>query len=70
MDGQKQEFLTEKQVAALTKIALQTLRNARCQGKGIPFSKLGPGRKSSVRYLLADVLEFMESHKVVPPKVQ
>jgi hypothetical protein len=69
MDSPKPQYLTEKEVSALTKIGLQTLRNARCAGKGIPWTKLGLGKRSSVRYSLQDVLEFMESHRVVPPKV-
>jgi hypothetical protein len=62
-------YLTEKEVAQLTKRAVQTLRNERCQGKGIPWLKLGPGKRSSVRYLWEDVVAFMEHHRVTPPNV-
>lgn len=55
-------FLTETQVAKLTGISLSKLRQDRYRSKGIPYSKIG----QSVRYLLSDVLAFMESHKVVP----
>jgi len=54
------EFLTEKQVSAITKIALSTLRNHRFMGIGIPYYKLG----KSVRYNLEDVEKYMDSHKI------
>jgi hypothetical protein len=69
MENQKHQYLTEREVSALTRISLQTLRNERCKGKGIPYVKLGTSRRSSVRYCLEDVLAFMESHRVVPPEV-
>jgi hypothetical protein len=63
------EYLTEREVAKLTRRALQTLRNERCKGKGIPWIKLGSSKRASVRYALDDVLGYMERHKVVPPKI-
>ncbi len=59
MDSPKQ-YLTEKEVAQITRMALSTLRNDRSCGRGLPYIKVG----RSVRYDLADVIEFMESHKV------
>lgn len=56
------QYLNEKQVSSITGIALQSLRNARFKGCGIPYCKL----KRSVRYSLDDVIEYMEGHKVVP----
>jgi hypothetical protein len=41
---------------------LQTLANERHQGRGLPYYKVG----SSVRYKLADVIRFMERHRVDP----
>jgi hypothetical protein len=55
MECQKQQYLTEKEVSQLTRRALQTLRNERCKGIGIPWVKLGPGKRSSIRYSLDDV---------------
>jgi hypothetical protein len=56
----KVKYLTEKQVAGITGRALQTLRNERFLGRGIPYVKVG----RSVRYSLEDVVEFMESRKI------
>jgi len=54
------KYLNEREVAELTSRSLSTLRNERSLGLGIPYSKVG----RSVRYSLADVVEFMEAHKV------
>ena len=56
------QYLTEKQVAKLTGIAVQTLRNQRCEGRGFPYVKIG----KSVRYPMTDVVGAMEAHKIVP----
>jgi hypothetical protein len=50
----------EREVAKITGLAVQTLRNYRFQRKGFPYSKVG----GSVRYRLDDILGFMESHKI------
>lgn len=54
------QYLTEKQVNKMTQRGLQTLRNDRFRGRGIPYVKLG----RSVRYLLDDVIAFMEARKI------
>jgi hypothetical protein len=56
------KFLTPRQVNEMTGIALQTLANARHRRRGIPYSKIG----ASIRYSLADVVNFMESHRIDP----
>ena len=56
------QWVNEKQVSALTGISLSTLRKYRLWGKGPAYSKIG----RSVRYALADVQEYMESHRVQP----
>jgi len=56
------KYLNEKAVADLTGISTGTLRRDRFMGQGIPYCKLG----RSVRYNMADVLTYMESHKVNP----
>jgi phage terminase Nu1 subunit (DNA packaging protein) len=56
----EQKWVTEKKVSEITGRALPTLRNDRCKGKGIRYSKIG----RSVRYLMADVIQFMESRRV------
>lgn len=55
-------YLTEKEVAEMTGLSLSNLRNARFQGRGLPYVKVG----RSVRYSLTDVIDYMESRKVVP----
>ena len=55
-------YLNEVQVAEITGRALSTLRNERARGIGIPYYKIG----RSVRYNFKDVIQFMESHKIVP----
>ncbi|ACL06463.1 phage transcriptional regulator, AlpA [Desulfatibacillum aliphaticivorans] len=55
-------FITEKQVAQLTGLALSTLRNWRSKGAPPAYHKIG----RSVRYNLIDVLLFMESRRIYP----
>ena len=58
----KEVYLTEKEVAAITKDALSTLRNNRHVGRGLPYIK----RNRSVRYRLSDVIASMEGSRVDP----
>lgn len=53
-------YVTENEVADLTSLSVQRLRNDRFQQKGIPYVKIG----RSVRYNLEDVINFMESRKI------
>jgi hypothetical protein len=50
----------EKEVSRIIGRAVQTLRNERFRGQGIPYVKMG----RAVRYRLSDVIEFMENRKV------
>jgi hypothetical protein len=43
-------------------VAVQTLRNWRCQRKGPPYIKIG----RSVRYRVNDLLDYLENHRVDP----
>ena len=54
------KYIDEKQVFEITGRALQSLRNDRFLGRGIPYIKMG----RSVRYLLDDVVSFMEARKI------
>jgi hypothetical protein len=54
-------YLKEKEVSKITGFAVQTLRNDRYKGRGIPYIKRG----HSVRYSATDVIEYMESHKIM-----
>ena len=57
-------FLTEKEVARMTGLALSTLRNTRFQCRGLPYIKIG----RAVRYDLRDVVRYMESRKITPER--
>ena len=54
------QYINEKKVAQITDLSLQTLRNERHLGKGIPYCKRG----RSVRYRLDEVVAYMEARKV------
>ncbi len=56
------KYLDERQVAKITGRGVQTLRNERSLGKGIPYIKLD----RAVRYNYSDVIDFMERRKVQP----
>jgi hypothetical protein len=54
------KLLTERQVADRLGLCVQTLRNWRFQGRGIPYIKLG----SAVRYDEDDLIKTIENLKV------
>ena len=53
-------YVTEKEVSRITGRGVQTLRNDRHLGRGIPYCKIG----RSVRYKLDDVYDFMEQRRI------
>lgn len=53
-------YVDEREVSRIVGRAIQTLRNDRMNGQGIPYSKVG----RSVRYRLEDVVAFMERCKI------
>ena len=55
-------FINENDVSGITGLSVQTLRNWRFQGKGIPYVKAG----RSVRYQYQDVIAYMEERRVLP----
>lgn len=57
---QNTSYVTEKEVARITRRALPTLRNDRHLRRGIPYCKIG----RSVRYRLDDVIAYMEARKI------
>lgn len=57
----KTKYLNEKQVAGLTGMAVQTLRNWRHRGTGPSYVKLN----TTVRYSWQDVCAYMEGNKVI-----
>lgn len=54
------KYVNEKVVADITGYSVQTLRNDRHIGKGIPYTKRG----RSVRYRLDEVCRYMEDGKI------
>jgi len=56
----KKVYVSEQAVAEITGLAIQTLRNDRHLGRGIPYVKM----RRSVRYFLPDVYGHMESRKI------
>ena len=56
------KLLTEKAVAEKLGLHVQTLRNHRFQGRGIPYVKIG----SAVRYDEDDLKAYIEARKVKP----
>jgi hypothetical protein len=60
-------YLNEKEVAAITGRAVQTLRNDRFNRCGIPYYKIS---KRSIRYKGEDVKSFMESRRITFDEVQ
>jgi hypothetical protein len=57
------QYLTETEVSHMTRRALSTLRNDRFKRRGIPYHKIGVSGRS-VRYKLADVINFMEAGRI------
>lgn len=57
----KKPYLNEIEVAALTGLAVSTLRNSRHLRRGIPYHVVG---QRSIRYRLTDVMSFMESQRI------
>ncbi|MFB7474583.1 helix-turn-helix transcriptional regulator [Kitasatospora sp. NPDC056184] len=53
------EWLTPSEVAAMTRLTVQTLSNHRWQGRGPAFTKLTPGRGGRVRYRRSDVERWL-----------
>lgn len=58
----KRKLMTEQEVADMLQLAVQTLRNDRHMGKGLPYIKLG----RAVRYDPIDVYASIENQKIVP----
>ena len=59
---EKMEMLTEIELAEILKKSVQTLRNDRFLGRGVPYIKVG----RSVRYLKTDVEEYIQKNRIIP----
>ncbi len=55
------QYVTEVVTSEITGISIQKLRNDRWLRRGIPYVKVG----RSVRYAVDDIVDFMNSHKIV-----
>jgi hypothetical protein len=55
---------SEKEISEYKIRSLSSLQRDRVVGGGIPFLKCGKGRKSQVKYLVSDVLLWMQENTV------
>ena len=55
-------WVDDKSVARITGRAVQTLRNDRFNGRGLPYTKFG----RLCRYRLSEVYDFLEKNRIVP----
>lgn len=60
-------FFNEKILAEALEVSVSWCGRARMNRIGPPFIKLGKGKACPVRYSRKDVLEWIESCKVIPP---
>ena len=59
-------LINEKCLSEITGLALQTLRNARHERRGIPYIRLGGSKRGAIRYDLQDVEAYIAKHRVDP----
>jgi len=52
------KHLTTRDLAARWNISESALRNYRMQGRGPKYFKAGSGKKSPVRYRMADIIDY------------
>ena len=60
MNNPEKKWVDENGCYEITDIPPQTLRNKRCAGRGIPYSKIG----RSVRYFVPDIHKYMNDRKI------
>jgi hypothetical protein len=58
------ELLIEREAAAFLRVAPQTLRTWRSEGRGPAYARLGAGKRTSVRYDRRDLESFIEAGRV------
>lgn len=59
-------YLREHEVAEITGISVQTLRNWRCSRRGFPYTKVG----RSIRYFERDIFDFMLQRRIEPEQIR
>ncbi|MBW1824535.1 MAG: helix-turn-helix domain-containing protein [Deltaproteobacteria bacterium] len=57
-----ERFVSENEVARITGLSVQTLRNNRFKHRGIPYHKVG----RRVLYKIKDVYKYLEGHRIKP----
>lgn len=62
MESPETQWITEGRTSKMITRSVSALRNDRWRGKGLPYVKNG----RQVRYLLKDVIDYMESKKITP----
>ena len=56
----RDQFLSEAQVAQILNRAPSTLQKDRCNGRGLPYVRFG----RTVRYCLGDLVDYIEANRV------
>ncbi len=62
MDTSSAQYVKDTKAAQILDVAVQTLRNHRHQGRGLPYCKIG----RTVLYSLDDIKSYLDSKKIVP----
>jgi hypothetical protein len=62
IEKEPMQYVNENEAARILDCSVQTLRNQRHQGKGLPYRKFG----RSVRYRLDEIISFLEDSKIIP----
>ena len=62
----EKEILDERGAAEFLGVTIDTLQAWRSAKRGPPYSKLGPGICSAVRYSLADLRQFLKDTRINP----
>ncbi len=64
MDFAQNGFVAEAEAAEFLGVAVQTLRNFRCQGRGPAYIKRG----RMVRYAMQDLMDYMAAGRIDPER--
>lgn len=60
-DLERHRLVDEKTYCAIRGCSVKTAQNERWRGVGVPYRKIG----KSVRYTIADILSFIDSHQKI-----
>jgi hypothetical protein len=59
-------LITVHELSKIISVPVGTINNWRVAGIGLPFIKLGAGKKAPVRYAVADVHEYVAKQRRYP----